>query len=59
LDGAGTLLSDDISDWGSLMIELNGKFGVKILGGCCGASNKHLEYIVQNINSDQMRGADA
>jgi S-methylmethionine-dependent homocysteine/selenocysteine methylase len=59
LDGAGTLQADDIPDWGNLMIELNRKFGVKILGGCCGTSHKHLEYIVQKINSDQMSEADA
>ena len=62
LDGAGTLQTDDISDWGNLMIELNKKFGVRILGGCCGTSYEHLQYIVQNlqnVNSEQMRGADA
>lgn len=59
LDGAGTLQADDISDWGNLMIELNIKFGVKILGGCCGTSHKHLEYIVQSLNREQMRGPDA
>jgi homocysteine S-methyltransferase len=62
LDGTGTLQTDDISDWGNLMIELNKKFGVRILGGCCGTSCEHLQYIVQNlqnVNSEQMRGADA
>ena len=54
LDGAGTLQANDIADWGNLMIELNKKFGVKILGGCCGTSHEHLQYIVQNINSDQI-----
>ena len=49
LDGAGTLQTDDMSDWGNLMIELNKKFGIKILGGCCGTNYKHLQYIVQNI----------
>jgi len=29
LEGAGTLQTDDISDWGNLMIELNKKFGSK------------------------------
>jgi S-methylmethionine-dependent homocysteine/selenocysteine methylase len=51
LDGAETLQTNPTSDWGKLMIELNRKFGVKILGGCCGTSRKHLQYIVQNINS--------
>ncbi|MCP4373810.1 MAG: homocysteine S-methyltransferase family protein [Deltaproteobacteria bacterium] len=52
LDGAGALQTDDMSDWGNLMIELNKKFGVKILGGCCGTNDEHLKYIVQNINSE-------
>ena len=59
LDSAGTLQTDDISGWGNLMIELNKKFGIKILGGCCGTSYEHLQYIVQNVNSEQIRGADA
>lgn len=52
LDHAGTLQTDDMSDWGNLMIELNKKFGVRILGGCCGTNYEHLQYIVQNINSE-------
>ncbi|MBA3036172.1 MAG: homocysteine S-methyltransferase family protein, partial [Desulfobacterium sp.] len=48
LDGAETLQTDDISDWGNLMIELNKKYGVKILGGCCGTNSEHLQYIAQN-----------
>jgi homocysteine S-methyltransferase len=55
LDGAGTLQADDISDWGNLMIELNNKFGVKILGGCCGTSCEHLQYIAQRIKRTQAR----
>lgn len=58
LDGAGSLQADDLSDWGNLMIELNIKHGVKILGGCCGTSDRHLEYIIQNLNSEPLRGAD-
>ena len=57
LDGAETLQTDDISDWGNQMIELNKKFGVSILGGCCGTSYEHLQYIVQNlqnVSSEQM-----
>jgi S-methylmethionine-dependent homocysteine/selenocysteine methylase len=49
LDGAVNLQADDVSDWGRLMITLNRKYGVKILGGCCGTSDKHLQYITQNI----------
>lgn len=49
LDGAEALQADDLSDWGDLMIALNKKFGVKILGGCCGTTREHLEYIVENL----------
>ena len=54
LDGAGTLQTNDIRDWGNRMIELNKKYGVKILGGCCGTGHEHLQYIVRNINSEHM-----
>jgi homocysteine S-methyltransferase len=50
LDGAETLEVDDISDWGNRMIQLHKKYGVKILGGCCGTNAHHLQYIVDNIN---------
>lgn len=49
LDQAGELLADDIADWGDRMIELNRKFGIKILGGCCGTGVGHLRYLVDNI----------
>lgn len=49
LDGAATLRLDDILDWGRQMIELNMKYGVKILGGCCGTGTRHLQFIVDNI----------
>lgn len=52
LDRATTLKADDISDWGNRMIELNKKYGVKILGGCCGTNREHLKYIVQNLNKN-------
>lgn len=48
LDGAGTLQANDVADWGNLMIELNKKFGIKMLGGCCGTTHEHLQYLAQN-----------
>ncbi len=50
LDGAKTLEFDDIPDWGNRMIELNRRYAVKILGGCCGTNAQHLQYIVDNLN---------
>jgi S-methylmethionine-dependent homocysteine/selenocysteine methylase len=49
LEGAETLQMDAIPDWGKQMIELNSKYGVKILGGCCGTGPAHLQYIVDHI----------
>jgi homocysteine S-methyltransferase len=49
LEGAETLQVDAIPDWGKQMIELNVKYGVKILGGCCGTGPAHLQYIVDHI----------
>jgi len=53
LDGAGALQADEISDWGNRMIVLNQRYGVKILGGCCGTSREHLQYLVDHIHSGQ------
>ncbi len=57
LDGAEVLQANDTTEWGNLMIELNRKFGVKILGGCCGTSCEHLQYIAQNVISENQRHA--
>jgi methionine synthase I (cobalamin-dependent) len=48
LDGIATLQVEDISDWGNEMLELNRKYSVRILGGCCGTDVRHLQYIVDN-----------
>jgi S-methylmethionine-dependent homocysteine/selenocysteine methylase len=45
LDGAAELQSESISDWGDGMLELHRTYGIKILGGCCGTTEKHLRYI--------------
>ncbi|MGB7055950.1 MAG: homocysteine S-methyltransferase family protein [bacterium] len=49
LEGAETLQIDAIPDWGKQMVELNTKYGVKILGGCCGTGPAHLQWIVDHI----------
>ncbi len=52
LNGSADLQCDDISDWGDLMIRLHRKFGIKILGGCCGTSDEHLRYIAERIRNE-------
>ena len=49
LDDADQLEAEPISDWGKEMLMLNRSYGVKILGGCCGTSAEHLQYLVENI----------
>jgi S-methylmethionine-dependent homocysteine/selenocysteine methylase len=49
LDDASELKVDDIDDWSARMIDLNRSFGVKILGGCCGTSGRHLAAIVREF----------
>jgi S-methylmethionine-dependent homocysteine/selenocysteine methylase len=53
LDGAGTLQADEMSDWGNRMTALNRRFGVKILGGCCGTSREHLQYLVDKVQDEK------
>lgn len=45
LDDADQLRAKDISVWGQAMLTLNRKYGIKILGGCCGTGAEHLRYI--------------
>jgi len=51
LECAEQLKMNDISEWGDLMLELNSKYGVEILGGCCGTNEKHLKYLAKNNNA--------
>ncbi|MGW8192912.1 MAG: homocysteine S-methyltransferase family protein [Desulforhopalus sp.] len=48
LDGSEQLQQDPLTDWGSHMVELNRKYGVKILGGCCGTDNNHLKFLANS-----------
>ena len=45
LDDASQLRADDITSWGEEMLTLHRRYGVKILGGCCGTGVEHLRYL--------------
>lgn len=47
LDNSESLQQDPLTDWGRQMLELNRKFGVKILGGCCGTDDTYLRYLTE------------
>lgn len=49
LDGSKVLHQDDLDHWGRNMILLNQEYGVKILGGCCGTDQTHLNYLATRL----------
>jgi S-methylmethionine-dependent homocysteine/selenocysteine methylase len=49
LDGSGRLKADAVDDWGDRMIELHRRYGLKILGGCCGTGPAHLSYLAREL----------
>ena len=51
LDGAEQLQQDPLQDWGENMLELHRKYGVQILGGCCGTDDRYLQYLVDNLRA--------
>jgi S-methylmethionine-dependent homocysteine/selenocysteine methylase len=46
LDGQANVQVDDVSEWARAMLVLNERYGVKILGGCCGTGVDHLRGLV-------------
>ncbi|MBD0777619.1 homocysteine S-methyltransferase family protein [Maribacter sp. ANRC-HE7] len=48
LENSDALQVDNVTDWGDGMLRLNREFGIKILGGCCGTDQRHLEYLTMN-----------
>ena len=49
LDSACELQADDVDDWSARMVDLNRRYGVKILGGCCGTAGRHLDSIIRAV----------
>ncbi len=45
LDGAAVLQQDPLEDWGTHMLELNNRYGLRILGGCCGTDGTYLRLL--------------
>lgn len=48
LENADSLQVDDLIEWGDLMLDLNKKWNIKVLGGCCGTGVKHIQYLADN-----------
>lgn len=48
LENSDCLHVDDVAHWGDEMLRLNREFGIRILGGCCGTDQRHLEYLTKD-----------
>ncbi|MFT5697704.1 MAG: homocysteine S-methyltransferase [Desulforhopalus sp.] len=51
LDGASTLQQDPLPDWGKNMLILHHKYGMKLLGGCCGTDQSYLQFLIDHQHS--------
>ncbi|MDM8525719.1 homocysteine S-methyltransferase family protein [Desulfococcaceae bacterium HSG8] len=49
LDGLSYLDTTDPGEFADSMTGLHKRFGIKILGGCCGSDNRHIEAIAERI----------
>jgi len=47
LNKSTQLETENVDEWGDEMLKLNRKYGMKILGGCCGTGAEHLKYLVK------------
>ncbi|MGB2011857.1 MAG: homocysteine S-methyltransferase family protein [Akkermansiaceae bacterium] len=45
-------VEDDLGEWADAMASLHRDHGVKILGGCCGTTDRHLRAICQRLRGD-------
>ena len=51
LDGLEELETEEPEIFGSLMQNVHKKYGTKILGGCCGTSTNHMEFIARKLTA--------
>lgn len=50
LDASEQLEIEDVAEWGKEMLRLYKRYGMKILGGCCGTGTMHLKYLAKAIS---------
>jgi S-methylmethionine-dependent homocysteine/selenocysteine methylase len=56
LDQARSVRSDTPTDWALGMVELHERFGLRMLGGCCGTDSRHILALALALRS--LIGAD-
>jgi len=50
LDNLSQLDMSDPEEFGDLMVSLHNRFGIKVLGGCCGSDGNHITEIAKRIS---------
>jgi homocysteine S-methyltransferase len=53
LDGSATLHTEDPDVFADGMADLHRRFGLKILGGCCGTDDRHIQALAGRISKIQ------
>ena len=51
LDGAGTLQGAAPEPFADELVNLHHRFGMRILGGCCGTNQHHIEAVAKRLSS--------
>lgn len=53
LDASIELVEEAPETFGSSVAALHGEFGMKLLGGCCGTDERHIECLAQELSRQQ------
>ncbi|MEI6306307.1 MAG: homocysteine S-methyltransferase family protein, partial [Deltaproteobacteria bacterium] len=49
LDTSIELVEEDPETFGKRVSSLHSEFGIKVLGGCCGTDDRHIEYLAREL----------
>jgi homocysteine S-methyltransferase len=58
LDNSEELVEEDPQTFGSSVASLHGELGMKILGGCCGTDERHIENLAKRLAVFQPGGPE-
>lgn len=50
LDASPELIEEEPEMFGRSVASLHGELGMKVLGGCCGTDNRHIESLARNLS---------
>jgi homocysteine S-methyltransferase len=56
LDASSELVAEEPEKFGADVAELHKSLGMKLLGGCCGTDDRHIECLARSVSSRIVRG---